>query len=221
MHQRQVISRSLSAHSCRIAPAHGPDKPRSRMCGHCTGPSWPRTSCPAAWGDGAGPAPPPVFPTSPPQRATGRGRVSAGRVHVVSRTAGWQVGRRRCIRRTVWPLPTGERRGRRRPVRLAPAVLAGGTMVSGCAGGVRDVFAGLTHSQICCVHGPFRPVQMNRGRRVMRGKALVVHTSPAIGAKRFRFRNCQGPLPGSYYSRRSIQCRAELSPQRPLPRCGS
>jgi len=42
-------------------------------------------------------------------------------------------------------------------------------MVSGCAGGVRDVFAGLTHSQIC-VHGPFRPVEMNRGRRAMGGR---------------------------------------------------
>ncbi len=40
-------------------------------------------------------------------------------------------------------------------------------MVGRYAGDVPDVFASLTHSQIC-VHGPFKTVEINRGRHAMR-----------------------------------------------------
>ena len=58
--------------------------------------------------------------------------------------------------------------GCRRSEQLAPAVLPGGTRWSvAMAGDVPDVFAGLTHSQIC-VHEPFKTVEINRGRHAMR-----------------------------------------------------
>jgi len=96
-------------------------------------------------------------------RTAGAGQVP-GRVHAGSRgLPRCQSGRRQYIRRTLWPFRMDAGYGCRRPEQPATAVLPGGTRwLVAMAGEVPDVFAGLTHSQICA-HGPFKPVEMNRG----------------------------------------------------------